>query len=340
MGESIGILSISCSIKRLYNNLMKKSRLVFYHFYEKNENYLNNFLHFLLFGVDEECEYIVSISGSCSVNLPKINNVTYIYVKNINGDFGGYYQTFNLVKELFSYKYYFFVNCSVRGPFLPVYETEKWWSIFERYLGSDIGLVGSAINFLPINNNQHKAYISEFGGVSAIHVQTTAYGMSFDAFNYLVNEEFYVENNILDKDNLVSRYEIHLTQKLIAGGWGVKCILPEFDSILKFNNFGVSENKTSRNGDVQFRNAYFGRSMHPYESIFVKTERSLFTIDYLDRLAYSMLSVLDGNLIDKSFGSPYLTNLQEIKNSSKHVYIERVVFKIRDVFNFIFSKFK
>jgi hypothetical protein len=80
--------------------------------------------------------------------------------------------------------------------------------------------------------------------------------------------------------------------------------------------------------------------MHPYESIFVKTERSLFTIDYLDRLAYSMLSVLDGNLIDKSFGSPYLTNLQEIKNSSKHVYIERVVFKIRDVFNFIFSKFK
>ena len=264
---------------------MQKTRLVFFHFFERNENYLKNLLHFLIFGVDENCDYAIAISGICSVNLPIIENVTYYYVENINGDFGGYYQVFKRVKNLFLYKYYFFVNCSVRGPFLPPSCDNKWWVIFEKNLSNDIGLVGTAINFLPTNNQQYKAYCGDYGGSSAVHIQTTAYAMRYDVFSYLFDQEFYIQNEILDKENLISRYEIHLTQKVIEGGWGVKCILQEFNAVFKSNNCEKSINKTSRNGDMQFRSAYFGRTMHPYEIIFVQTDRDLFTVEYLNRLA-------------------------------------------------------
>ena len=131
-----------------------------------------------------------------------------------------------------------------------------------------------------------------------------------------------------------------MSQKIIDGGWGIGCILPELDAIFKGDNFDGKLNPTSRNGDLQFRQAYFGRSAHPYEILFVKTERNLFPVEYLNRLAFSMLTSRLRDSISGIFQSSYLNTLTGVGKSSLRVPIEVCVFKFRDLINCLLFKYK
>ena len=41
--------------------------LVLYHYFEKDQSYINNFAHFLRFGYDSTLNYLVIIAGECSL---------------------------------------------------------------------------------------------------------------------------------------------------------------------------------------------------------------------------------------------------------------------------------
>lgn len=120
--------------------------LVFFHFYEANETYLKNLLHFLYFGYSKDAHYVIIITDKCSVDLPSLDNVTYINVQNGNWDYGGYCQAIATVKDVLDYDYIFFVNCSVRGPFSPPYLKTSWFEIFTDLMVDNVGLVGATIN--------------------------------------------------------------------------------------------------------------------------------------------------------------------------------------------------
>jgi hypothetical protein len=64
-------------------------------------------------------------------------------------------------------------------------------------------------------------------------------------------------------------------------------MLPEYNQI-DYREALTDLNPTSREGDSGFEHSYFGRSAHPYESIFIKTSRNTFSGKDLMRLAYSM----------------------------------------------------
>jgi hypothetical protein len=64
-------------------------------------------------------------------------------------------------------------------------------------------------------------------------------------------------------------------------------MLPEYNQI-DYREALTDLNPTSREGDSGFEHSYFGRSAHPYESIFIKTNRNTFSGEDLMRLAYSM----------------------------------------------------
>lgn len=52
------------------------------------------------------------------------------------------------------------MNGSVRGPFLPVWETERnWIQIFSDMITNKVKLVGTTINCNPAWNNVHKLHI-------------------------------------------------------------------------------------------------------------------------------------------------------------------------------------
>ena len=268
---------------------MAKSNLVIYHYFEKDASYRDNFLHFLSFGFQEENDYIFIISGQYSVELPQFSNIQYVFTEPKRSDFGGYAQFINSGFDFQSYEFIFFINSSVRGPYLPAYTQQSWTQVFLNQMGSDIGMVGTSICTLKENFRHSINYQERFGGVPPYsHVQTMAYVLRRSVLEKLIETGFYQEDRDSTKTLAIENYEIHLSQLVLAQGWNLRCLLPELNHI-DYRKPHQNPNPSSTVGDPNEVLGYFGRSIHPYEGVFVKTNRNLYSESYLKRLAYSMI---------------------------------------------------
>ena len=103
-------------------------------------------------------ELVLIISGSrCSVQLPVASNIRVLPIDNTGSDFGAYTEALALLgiragssfwKQLYSY--FFFINSSCRGPFLPVYASNLHWTQpFTSKITDTVKLVGPSIHFIP-----------------------------------------------------------------------------------------------------------------------------------------------------------------------------------------------
>jgi len=127
----------------------------------------------------------------------------------------------------------------------------------------------------------------------------------------LIQLGFYGENKDLNKDEAVRDYEIRLSQLILDMGLNLRCMLPEYNEA-DYRKACEDVNLTSREGDSGFKLSYFGRSAHPYESIFIKTSRGIFSNDDLMRFAFSM-SIYDklrDCLAQQTFVRTYINKIQ------------------------------
>ena len=100
----------------------------------------------------------------------------------------------------------------------------------------------------------------------------------------LIGEGFFDIDGSLSKTEIILNAELHLSRRIIDFGLNLKCL------ILKYNAIDYREphsdiNPTSLNGDAVFPGALFGRTLHPFEAVFIKTNRGLYSEEYLDSLA-------------------------------------------------------
>jgi hypothetical protein len=103
----------------------------------------------------------------------------------------------------------------------------------------------------------------------------------------LIKDGFYDVHEPLSKDETVRDYEMYLSQTLLTQGLNLKCMLPEYNKP-DYRSLGHEINPSAREGDSGFENSYFGRTVHPYEAMFIKTSRNTSSDTYLSQLAYSM----------------------------------------------------
>jgi hypothetical protein len=293
---------------------MSTKNLVIYHYFEKNASYRDNLLHFLLFGVLPELDYIFVMSGNHSVQLPELPNVRYCFTAPKKSDFGGYAQLINEDLNLDSYANVLFINSSVRGPFIPPYHQQDWYAAFLEQMQGDVGMVGISICTLKEDFRHSINYQARYGGNPPYsHVQTMAYVLRKEVLTQLIADGFYREDRDTTKTLAIEDYEIHLSQLVLKQGWNLRCLLPEFNSI-DYRLPHINPNPTSTVGDPNEVLGYFGRSAHPYETIFVKTNRDLYTEAYLDRLAYSMWQVHSKEIYPEILALPsvkqYLKRIQ------------------------------
>jgi hypothetical protein len=292
---------------------MPAKNLVIYHYFEKDASYRDNFLHFLTFGIDPSHDYLVVVSGTCSVDLPQLSNVRYVMTEAKRSDFGGYAQVINDGLDTAAYEAVVFINSSVRGPFVPPYQTQSWLALFLAPLVGDVGMVGVSICTLREDFRHSTQYQARFGGQPPYsHVQTMAYALRTKVLDQLISDGFYQEDRDASKTLAIENYEIHLSQLVLAMGWNLRGLLPELNRI-DYRLPHVNPNPSSTVGDPNEVLGYFGRSAHPYEVLFVKTNRHLFTEGYLDRLAYSMYQAL-----------PYVLPQVLLSNSSIQGYVEKI----------------
>jgi len=264
--------------------------VVLYHYYEKDNSYKDNLLHFLSFGYSKTIDYVVIVAGKHSLNLPSADNISYIFTENLNNDFGGYCYAINNVLDTSRYEYFFFINSSVRGPFLTARDKKLWTQYFIEQVQPDTGIVGSSINIPPINAACSINYSEKYGPTNnCSHTQTTSYLLPKQTLLYLINKGFYSSSGILDKEDAIRDYEVRLSQLITLQGWNLRSLLPEYNNI-DYRIPHTDINPTSDNGDPCFKDCYFGRSIHPNEIIFIKTNREIYPLAYYDRLAYTLFS--------------------------------------------------
>jgi hypothetical protein len=207
--------------------------LVIYHYYEKDQSYIDNFSHFIRFAYKPHLNYVIVVAGSYTIDLPKAPNIEYLFTKNENFDYGGYAAAIKTLGLSDRYDHFIFVNSSVRGPFLPVYAKRSWEQILIDLFDPSVGVVGTAISLTPSHHSIAKLYHAKYGKTALnerilAHVQTTCYALSKDALRFLVDSGFYEIIRALSKDETVRDYEIRLSQLLLEHGHNLKCLLPEY----------------------------------------------------------------------------------------------------------------
>jgi hypothetical protein len=302
--------------------------LIFYHYFEKNAAYTDNLLHFLRFGYDREADFVIVVSGSHSVAIPKFDNLRCIEVENRNFDYGGYAAAIAATPNLDAYDAFVFVNSSMRGPYMPAYAKGPWHRYFTDQFGDDVGLVGAAIN--ECTSTEAQVYREKYGGSGpCVHVQSTAYAMPAATMRMLLASGFYDDKRVLEKMEVIRDYELRLSQLVLQSGLNLKCLLPEYN-LVDYRTGATCANEAARGGDPSWPFGYFGRSAHPFEIMFVKTERRLFSMAYLDLLSASMNArsvPLDEDAITPDMNR-YLKRLDECRHSGETIFAEMRVCQV------------
>lgn len=253
---------------------MNNNILILYCYYEKNEIYKNNLELFLKLGIYEECDYIFIINDKLSINIPKNKNIKIFYRENKDYDFGAYNYALKQI-NIDDYKYFFFLNTSIRGPFIPSYNNIKWYIPFINLLSNDIKLVGTTINILNTDSNESRIFknITKFEKPYT-HVQTQMFVMDNECLKFLLEKELFENNNYNNYIEFIAIKEILMSQLVLKNNWNISCIIPEYQNI-DYRLLKNDINLSSINGDPNFSNACFNRTIHPYESIFIKINRNM-----------------------------------------------------------------
>lgn len=243
---------------------------VLYHYFEKDQVYRDNLVFFLSRAWRPDLDFFVVIAGACSVDLPQHPNIRYTHTANYGHDFGGYGDV-AASGALDAYDHLVFVNCSVRGPFLPDYCSTPWTEPFLNLLTGDVHLSGATINILHDDRKKSREYAQYFPDATPpfIHVQSFAYAMTAACFAFLRSHSVFESSRNQDRHAAIVACEIGISQRVLANGWNISCVLPPYRGI-DYRTLRHDINPATRTGHPQAPGAYFGRTPHPYELIFVK----------------------------------------------------------------------
>ena len=237
-----------------------------YAYYEKNNQYKENLKFFLDKAILDYIDYYIIINGKCTLDLPNKKNITIIYRKNEGFDFGAW--SYCVKKYIYKkYDYYIFINSSVRGPYLSN-PNEIWLEKFLKlFSNKDVKLVGTSINICSYKKSYFK-YDPPY-----THVQSMFFILNNEGFNFLLNKQFFDDEEKLNKLNInqvILSKEITMSQLILKNNWNINCILPKYKD---YDYRLIKKNFNTSGEDQYLKNTYFGDTIKPEEVIFFKINR-------------------------------------------------------------------
>ena len=199
---------------------------------------------------NEEYDYYFIINDpELKLDINK-KNVYQINRENTGRDFGAYEFFINKYKTILSnYDRFIFLNQTLIGPFFPVwYKNPDWVKIFNDMIDDDCKLSGISINYTPTP-----------------HVQSTIFCTDIIGLQLLIENNIFIDNYFLSKDETIYQKEIGISTIILNNGYNIKCLLKSED--------GIDFKKPVRikHLDPWRENWYYGKTPHPYETIFIKT---------------------------------------------------------------------
>lgn len=293
---------------------MKNKKAVVYHYYENDDLDRDNLLWFLCLGWRSDIDFYIGLTDVKNDVFPKLDNIFYFHRKNYNYDFGGHADIINDHIDWKSYEKIIFMYSKIRGPILPTYVSD-WFDCFTKDLKDDVGIVGASINILNGQGQEGEIYQKTYGGQAPYsHVQSTIFALDQRSLEILQKHDFWKNSKTYSKMDTIVHFEIRMSQLLIENGLNLRCLLPPYN-ILDYRQSIKDINKFSSNGDPRYRNNYFGRTIDPYQIMFVTMNRDIYDPQYIDHLCIEQLDQVPDSAVTKDkFITKWLVN-KYLKNS-------------------------
>lgn len=244
---------------------------ILYHCHPIN-NGIYNLDHFLTHGYASEHDYFISCVDF-DPPTTKLSNVNFFRVDNDSHDFGGFSRLLLDHVDKSKYKFFGFINSSALGPFHRTKQGEDWTTKFISQLNDETYLCGSTINCLSVES-PHFGFIAPFLNRqnTYYHVQTYAYFLSNSALELLSKHNFYYYPINHSKIETIINYEIGLSRIILENGFNIACLIPEYYNV-DFRNRSDKTISLENFGDPTIQGAIEGRSLDPYDVVFVKPTR-------------------------------------------------------------------
>lgn len=248
--------------------------LCLYAYYERDDTYKENCEYFIKNGVNSFADYVFIVNGNHTVTFPP--NVKVLQRDNQGYDFGAWSMALDMI-DLSKYKFFIFVNSSVKGPYI-MNLTQPWQHRFISMINGDTKLVGTTINILTYIEPGYRSFFTEKGFRAPYsHVQTQVFAMDDQCLAYLKDKIFIDQDNHTFID-LIYKKEVAMSQYVLQHGWNINCLAPKYKG-LDYRTMMSDINPTSLSGDANFAGHYFGGTLSPEEIMFVKTNRN-YTIEF------------------------------------------------------------
>ena len=229
--------------------------LIIYAYYETADS-RRNLSFFLRHGVSprRDRQYIIAINGSCSIEneIPAFENVEVVKRGNTGFDFGAWAHALRGVQPD-QFDYFFFLNSSVTGPFIPQYQdSASWPDVFTSLLSDRVKLAGITVNVYegdPI--------------VQSMFLATDRQGL-----RVLVDAGIFKDNDRdATKHEVIFRREIPCSKVILAAGFSVDSLGAEH------HKRSTATLRKNRSGDIVYPGAYLGHTLEPLDTCFFKTNR-------------------------------------------------------------------
>ncbi|EMF08375.1 uncharacterized protein SEPMUDRAFT_54429, partial [Sphaerulina musiva SO2202] len=241
---------------------MDKSPDLIIYSYHETEEAATNFAFFRKHALHAKADFIIMINGEHTLNLTSLHalpNVRIVERENRCFDLGGYKETLEANMTLVNaYKRFMFINASLRGPFLPPWAAKTCWSdAYWDKLDARTKIVGMTWNCA----NGHDDFPP--------HVQSMIFAFDRETLQKLLLPHLKCYENMW---SAVHEGEVQITPVILAAGYDAFAMEGRFAS-----HAGTTKKNTTAFlewcDDVLHSGMYQGSSLHPYETIFAKTNR-------------------------------------------------------------------
>jgi hypothetical protein len=181
--------------------------------------------------------------------------------------------------DLRRYKYFIFMNSSIRGPFFPPYFIQLvleanlnyyWYSVFTKRINKNVKLVGSTISCETVPHVQTYIFATDFVGLKIL----------LKPGNSGATSERGIFACYPTKDHVSINSELPSSNRILDSGYMIDSLLTKYQTI----NFTEPRNRFCNKNQNPYKDKSLdGTSLEPYEVVFVKFNDLEFIRDARER---------------------------------------------------------
>ncbi|KUJ18929.1 uncharacterized protein LY89DRAFT_582689, partial [Mollisia scopiformis] len=258
--------------------------------YSESYESMQNLMFFLEHGLHAKADFVFIFNGETNHTqlIPNKPNIKIVQRDNSCYDLGAHGEVLTKDDLWLKYKKFIMMNASVRGPFIPHWAEACWSDRLLSKITTDVKLVGISINCWPTPHVQSMVWATDRMGMSLL-LQPPKSSPRHDGWmevlfahpaqfprpdDYKTADPSWVEvglNKCFANRQQAVEAEVAATGIMFGAAKKVDVMLMKFQTDPDYNAH------CSRMGawDPQGNGAYDGINIHPFETMFIKTNRGI-----------------------------------------------------------------